>query len=73
MTSLTDPEDNTTTWTFDPLGRVATETITVSSSDLDRTFRYDAAGNLLRKIDRGRPGDRLCVRFSLPPKFRGVV
>jgi YD repeat-containing protein len=52
MTSLTDPEDNTTTWTFDPLGRVATETIMVSSSDLDRTFRYDAAGNLVHKIDR---------------------
>jgi YD repeat-containing protein len=32
--------------------RVATETINVDSSDLTRTFRCDAAGNRIRKIDR---------------------
>jgi YD repeat-containing protein len=52
MTSLTDSEENTTTWSFDPLGRVATETINVSSTDLVRYFVYDARGNVTRKIDR---------------------
>jgi len=52
MTSLTDPEDNTTPWEFGITGAVYTETITVSSSDLTRTFEYNASGAITRKIDR---------------------
>ena len=47
MTSLTDPESNTTTWEFGITGAVYTETITVSSSDLTRTFEYNAGGNIV--------------------------
>ena len=52
MTSLTDPEENTTRWAFGISGGVFTESINVNSADLVRTFEYNAAGNLPRKIDR---------------------
>ncbi len=54
MVSLTDPEENTTYWSYGPLGWVATETICVDSTDLTRTLSYDARGNLVRTVDRNR-------------------
>ncbi|MFO7905998.1 MAG: hypothetical protein R6U98_25285, partial [Pirellulaceae bacterium] len=51
-TGLTDPEENTTQWTYGAHGHMISETITVSSNPLSRTFEYDAAGQLSRRIDR---------------------
>jgi RHS repeat-associated protein len=46
---LTDPVGNETTWTYDNLDRVTTETNELSDT---RTFKYDAASNLTEKVDR---------------------
>ena len=53
--TLTDPEENTTTWVYDDLGRVVEETNALSKT---REFKYDPGGNLLRRVDReGRVRD----------------
>ena len=46
---MTDPDNNTTTWSYDTLGRVTAE---FNPLNFTRSFHYDAAGNLTRKIDR---------------------
>ncbi|MHB1038490.1 MAG: RHS repeat-associated core domain-containing protein, partial [Pirellulales bacterium] len=47
--TLIDPDDNQTTWTYDALNRVKTET---NKLNLARQFDYDAAGNLTKRTDR---------------------
>ncbi|MHB9048515.1 MAG: RHS repeat-associated core domain-containing protein, partial [Pirellulales bacterium] len=47
--TLIDPDNNQTTWTYDGLNRVKTET---NQLTLARQFEYDAAGNLLKRTDR---------------------
>lgn len=47
--TLTDGENNTTTWGYDGIGRVVKETNPLSSS---RTFTYDATGSLATRTDR---------------------
>ncbi|MHB9004737.1 MAG: RHS repeat domain-containing protein, partial [Coriobacteriia bacterium] len=47
--TLTDPDLNTTTWTYDPLNRVKTER---NELNLVRQFEYDAVGNLTKRTDR---------------------
>ena len=44
LLTLTDPVENTTTWTYDNLGRVIEET---NELDDAREFEYDAAGSSL--------------------------
>lgn len=46
--SLTDPNDNETTWTYDPFGRMHTE-VNVAGT---RTYDYDSNGNLVEYTDR---------------------
>jgi RHS repeat-associated protein len=46
---LTDPVGNTTTWTYDSLGRAVEET---NELGYTRYFVYNAAGYLLRQVDR---------------------
>jgi YD repeat-containing protein len=52
LLSLTDAANNVTTYSYDELDRLATETITVDSTDLTRTYGYDAASNLTSLTDR---------------------
>jgi len=59
MQTLTDPDNNVTTWQYDNLDRVTSETNQLNKS---RTFSYDAIGNLTERIDRFGPQDRLWVR-----------
>lgn len=54
-TDLVDPDGNNTHWEYDTLNRVTTETQqdAYEGDDLaSRTFRYDAAGSLIRRVDR---------------------
>jgi RHS repeat-associated protein len=48
VTSITDPNDNTTSWQYDGLGRVYQETDELNN---DRTSYYDAVGNLRKYTD----------------------
>jgi len=47
MTSLTDPANNTTSWQFDGLDRVTTETTPTGTL----TYTYDQNNNLLQEVD----------------------
>jgi RHS repeat-associated protein len=47
--TLTDPDGNKTTWTYDHLDRMKTE---MNPRGKTRTFWYDADGNLVEKEDR---------------------
>ncbi len=49
MATLTDPVNNTTSWTYDHRGRAVQETNALSAN---RTFTYDVSGNLVSKTDR---------------------
>ena len=49
LLSLTDPEDNETTWVYDKLNRATSETNELSET---RSFVYDAVGNVTQKTDR---------------------
>ena len=49
MTGLTDPEGNDTTFVFDALSRVTSETNELGKS---RPYRYDAIGNTIGLTDR---------------------
>jgi RHS repeat-associated protein len=49
LTSLTDADQNTTTWEYDGYGRLIEETNELNAS---RLFSYDMLGNLLSKTDR---------------------
>ena len=49
LLSLTDPEQNTTTWTYDALNRVTAETNYQYAS---RNYTYDAVGDLTSLTDR---------------------
>jgi len=54
-TDLVDPVGNNTHWIYDALNRVVEENQQDEYEGIDlnsRTFVYDAAGNLIRKIDR---------------------
>ena len=77
ITSITDTTGDTTTYTYDPIGRILTEENPIQAvSDKDTAFTYDADGNLLtatdgldtpRPIRTGRPlspgdGDRALRR-----------
>jgi YD repeat-containing protein len=48
LISLTDPEQNTTTFAYDGLDRQVFKTKTF---DLSRTSSYDASGNLTQTVD----------------------
>jgi YD repeat-containing protein len=52
LLSLTDAANNVTTYSYDELDRLATETITVDGTDLSRTYGYDATSNLTSLTDR---------------------
>jgi len=52
MTGLTDPNGNTTTWTYDGSNRVYTESIEIDQTPYSRTFKYDAVGNQRETTDR---------------------
>ncbi|MDR2172257.1 MAG: RHS repeat protein, partial [Planctomycetaceae bacterium] len=52
MKSLTDPVNNRTSWTYNLLGRVSRETITLDKKLRTRFFYYDANGNITTKLDR---------------------
>ncbi|MCG6154171.1 RHS repeat-associated core domain-containing protein [Rubinisphaera margarita] len=47
--TLTDAEDNTTSWSYDGIGRVVKE---ANELDYAQTYEYGPAGNLITKIDR---------------------
>jgi RHS repeat-associated protein len=49
--TLTDGEDNTTTWTYDLAGRVVTETSTFPLSDA-RSYKYDEFNRVVELTDR---------------------
>jgi RHS repeat-associated protein len=49
LLSLTDPDGNTTAWTYDALNRVSSETNELGAT---RSFQYDAAGQQTRRTDR---------------------
>ncbi|MCA9159517.1 MAG: RHS repeat protein, partial [Planctomycetales bacterium] len=49
LTSLTDPNLNTTLYAYDNLNRMISDT---DSRDNPRTYTYDVAGNMTRSVDR---------------------
>jgi YD repeat-containing protein len=49
LKTLEDPSGNTTTWAYDSLYRMTSETNALSDT---RSFEYDAAGHLTKKTDR---------------------
>ena len=52
LTSLSDPINNVTSWTYNALGLVDTESVRVDGNDYTRQYQYDRVGNLTRSIDR---------------------
>ncbi|MDA1052746.1 MAG: dockerin type I domain-containing protein [Planctomycetota bacterium] len=52
MKTLTDPNDNVTTWMYDDLDRVMDESIVINSVTLQRAYKYDAVGNEREMRDR---------------------
>jgi RHS repeat-associated protein len=50
--SLTDPNGNTTTYVYDDVDRLTSESITIDSVPLTRSFEYDDNGNLIQTTDR---------------------
>jgi RHS repeat-associated protein len=51
-TSLTDPDGNTTTWTYDNLNRVTSESVVVDAETLTRSYQYDNDSRLTSETDR---------------------
>ena len=51
QTSLTDEKGNVTTWAYDVLNRVQSETIEIDSTPYSREYEYDDNGNVIRKTD----------------------
>ena len=49
---LTDEKGNVTTWAYDVLNRVQSETIEIDSTPYSREYEYDDNGNVIRKTDR---------------------
>ncbi len=52
LVTLTDPIGNTTTWSYDTVNRVTSESIVVDSATLTRSYAYDDNSNLTSIIDR---------------------
>jgi len=52
MLWLSDPAGNVTHWTYDALGQVETEWITLSTGQATRSYQYDLTGNLQQRTDR---------------------
>lgn len=52
LLSLTDPTNNTTTYTYDALNRLIKEAIQLNWQEKARLFEYDANGNRTKVTDR---------------------
>jgi RHS repeat-associated protein len=52
LASVTDPTNNLTSYTYDYLHRLKTESITIDSVPRTKTYWYDAVGQMIKKEDR---------------------
>jgi RHS repeat-associated protein len=50
--SLADFDGNTTTWAYDDINRMTSETIAIGSTTFTRSYQYDDDNNLIQKTDR---------------------
>jgi YD repeat-containing protein len=73
VTAVTDPNRNTTTYTYDTLDRLTSESIVIDSQTLTRSYQYFAVDNIVRKTDRNGRVTRVRIRSPESLEGRNLV